>query len=154
MGEVSAKNRRLVYERDEHQCTARGQLPGQCWGHLDIGHIIGRGMGGSDLHDEPDWLLAQCRRHNGLIEDAVGEVRELIRRLGMQVSRYNPPERAEVRYPDGVWYTLTKLGTKERIERHDGLEIHAEWMDEAAPGAGRQLDGTVRPLWPQIQGGR
>ena len=117
MGEVTDATRRVVLARDDYQCVARGQLPGECSGHLDMGHLIGRGIGGSDLYDTAAWLTTQCRRHNGDIED-VPETRAMAIRLGLKIERKPGliPVHALVRYPDRVWYLLINT-TKERADR-------------------------------------
>lgn len=115
MGEVTPATRRLVLARDEYSCTAAA-LPGQCWGHLDMGHIIGRGSGGGDRYDSPGWLLTQCRYHNGQIEDDAA-TRRAAHALGMHLDRNSValiPQRPLVTYPDGNLYYLNDDGTKER----------------------------------------
>jgi len=117
VGNVTLATRRAVLERDGHDCVCRGQLPGACGGHLDMGHIVNRQMGGGDGYDGPEWIVTMCRLHNNLCEDAVGDVRDLIRKLGMSLNKNHTalmPERARVRYPDGHYYTLNNDGTKER----------------------------------------
>lgn len=124
MGEVSADTRRKVEERDGG-CVARGQLPGKCWGHLDIDHVVGRGSGGTpdgDYFDSPAWTILLCRRHNGDKDQT--DARSLARDLGLKYDRFSfyRPERAIVHYPDGVWYVLNDDGTKSVYE--------APWLTE------------------------
>lgn len=116
MGDPTPATRRLVYERDQHQCVA-SWLPGPCWGGLTLGHIIGRGMGGGDQYDTPRWLVTQCLGHNTAIEQRANVALQATR-LGMKVDRIATaliPERPRVTYPDGIEYYLNDDGTRERV---------------------------------------
>ena len=144
MGQVTPRDRRRVLKRDRYDCVARGQLPGRCRGHLDMGHIIGRGMGGGDKYDTPAWLTTQCRAHNNAIEsDAT--TREAATAVGLHISRNSTaliPTRAVVRYPDGIWYLLNDDGTKERAENE------YPWLNtDRHPRATPVTDQSVHPLW-------
>lgn len=125
MGEVSKKHRTLVEERDGG-CVAARQLPGRCFGHLDVHHLVNRGMGGSpddDLYDTPAWTILLCRRHNGDVEE-IPRSAAIARDLGIKYDRnaFLRPERAVVRYPDGLWYVLNEDGTRDVYE--------APWLTE------------------------
>lgn len=108
MGEVSQKHRQQVYARDGQQCAARGVLPGPCGGILTMGHLVGRGMGGTPAGhwgDTPAWLVTQCLDHNLRLESDP-DAAQVALRTGHKLSRLaTRPERALVRYPDG-WFWL------------------------------------------------
>lgn len=108
VGNVTQRDRRQVLARDGEQCAARGVLPGRCGGILTMGHIVGRGMGGTPAGhwgDTPAWLVTQCLNHNTRIETDSATA-EAARITGHKLNRLEPrPERALVRYPDG-WYYL------------------------------------------------
>lgn len=115
MGDPTPATRRIVYDRDGHECVS-SILPGRCGGPLELGHIVNRGMGGSDRHDTPGWLIAQCHDHNQACETNV-EVMRAARALGHKLRGQGLlPERALVHYPDGIAYWLNDDGTKERFD--------------------------------------
>lgn len=145
MGQVTEATKRKLRKRDGG-CVSRGIVPGSCWGHLDAGHIIGRGMGGTPqghIHDQVQWLILQCRGHNRAIETH-DDARRAAELAGQHISRNATaliPERACVQYPDGLLYWLNADGTKERTAddwsdapktTHAGEGVHPVWLPEAA----------------------
>lgn len=135
MGEVSAKTRRIVYERDGYACVSQGVLPRRCGGGLTIGHIIGRGSGGGDQYDTPGWLITQCWQHNTTIEDDA-QTRTAALLAGHKIPRNSisliPPE-PTVKYPDGQWWLLHDDGTRTLAEaEHHWLKPLFDANEQAA----------------------
>lgn len=124
MGRVSQLTRDRIRRRD-HSCVA-ALLPGECRGHLDAGHLVGRGMGGTpegSEYDGPGWVVLMCREHNRAIEDHP-DTERMARDLGLHYPRNSlvRPPRAVVMYPDGVWYVLDGEGGREPYS--------APWLDK------------------------
>lgn len=111
---IPAKVKRLVLERDDHQCVLRSF---GCVGEArDADHRVGRGMGGNKRLDVPVNLVASCRICNGLKEDDAQFRRECTRR-GIHIDRSQSTDRdlaqaanIPVRWPDGSWWVLTDTG--------------------------------------------
>lgn len=106
---VSQRVRTLVYERDGGVCVHCG-LPFM----LTIQHRANRGMGGSKSRDHPANLITMCATSNTRLE-ADAEFADVGRRNGWKLSSWEDPTTQPVRYPDGLFYTLTNEGTKERV---------------------------------------
>lgn len=137
--------RRLVYERDHHECLARWSGIA-CDGPLTIQHATARGMGGSARFDGPEYLRTFCLGHN-LLEAGNAGFAQTCERNGWRVPRLGYPDvdevitRIPVRYPDGSWWLLDRTG--QRTETFQALWL---WRQLGAPWAGQiDQDGT---LWP------
>ncbi len=114
MGQVTKRTRELVLARDGG-CVAKGQILHRCSGGLTVQHIINKGLGGSDLHDGPGWLVTLCWDLNVLLEQRADLERQA-RDLGLSFPRnWTPPPAAIVHYIDG-WYRLLEDGTREPYE--------------------------------------
>lgn len=104
---VTAKTRRAVLERDNHQCiAARFPYHVPCSGPLTMQHTVGRGMGGSKLFDTADLLITMCQGHNVLLTasaefQAIGKGRGWVRDRNAK----RDPRLTPVQYPDG-WHRL------------------------------------------------
>lgn len=115
MGQVTTRTRTLVQARDR-TCAAAGVIPHECGGHLDAGHIVGRGMGGTprgDRFDGPAWIVLHCRNVNHAIESDA-EARRVAVLYGHHRSRDEARAStggALVRYADG-WFHLTDDGQR------------------------------------------
>lgn len=148
MGQVTARTRALVEARDQG-CAARGIVPGVCGGHLDAGHIVGRGMGGTpqgDRFDGPEWIVLHCRNHNRAIESQP-DVRSAAEVGGHRVSvgvakRVPEGVGALVHYADG-WFRLTPAGGREPLPTTPVWQeesANRAWLQEHAPGFGFRSD--------------
>lgn len=113
MGQVTAATRRAVLRRDGRVCVSR-ILPGRCGGGIEMGHLVRRGMGGSDRYDGPGWLIPQCHDHNMAITDdaAVKDAALAVGHAYLANATALLPEEPQVRYPDGLVYVLHDDGTK------------------------------------------
>lgn len=103
---VPAKTRRLVFERDGHECVHCGTNYG-----LTIQHRANRGAGGSKLLDGPENLVVMCAWSNQRLESHAAFA-DLGRIYGWKLYRWQNPSEVPVLYPDGDHYTLTSRGTR------------------------------------------
>jgi hypothetical protein len=98
----------ILIARDHH-CVGKDQLPTRCWGGLSPHHIVNRGMGGSKLHDGPEWTILMCAGHNAAMESD-SETAKIARALGFKIRRNGKiPDHAKVHYLDGWFYLIGAL---------------------------------------------
>jgi hypothetical protein len=82
------RNRKRIYSRDG-QCVVQGtdvSFKFPCSGEITIQHRVTRGMGSSNLFDEPNGLIAFCYEHNTL-EPRSSEFRAICEKYGWSVKR-------------------------------------------------------------------
>jgi len=111
------KNRKRIYVRDG-QCVVQGtdvSFKYRCFGDLTIQHRVSRGMGSSNLFDEPNGLIAFCYEHN-LLEPRSSEFRAICEEYGWSVKRGYATRfglsSIPVKYDDG-WYLLENFARRQ-----------------------------------------
>lgn len=109
---VTARNRSLVYQRDEQLCVACGTDQ-----DMTLQHRANRGMGGSKSRDRVENLVCMCSHHNQLLEmDA--EFAQRGRRLGWKLNSWDNPLDCPVFYvKDGAFFYLSGRGTRIKKEK-------------------------------------
>jgi hypothetical protein len=83
--------REQVFSRDLNTCIVSGSRWAwlyPCGGELTIQHAVKRGMGGSALYDDPDYLRAMCAVHNFLDGGGNADFREACLRNGWSAHRW------------------------------------------------------------------
>lgn len=107
---VPARTRKLVYQRDNHECVHCGATDG-----LTLQHRAGRGMGGSKLLDGPENLITMCATANYRLESDA-EFSRLGITNGWKLRRHQNPETEPVLYaPAGAFFMLNPRGTRTRL---------------------------------------
>ena len=103
---VPAKTRRLVFERDGHECVHCGTDYG-----LTIQHRANRGAGGSKLLDGPENLVVMCGLSNQRLESSA-VFADFGRLMGWKIRRTDDPETIPVRYASGDFWYINSRGTR------------------------------------------
>ena len=103
---VPAKTRRLVFERDGHECVHCGTTEG-----LTIQHRANRQMGGSKHRDGPENLVTLCWQSNTRLE-ADSAFADLGRLYGWKLRSWETPAETPVLYGDGRYYFLSDRFTR------------------------------------------
>lgn len=118
---IPAKVKKLVLARDNHNCQLG--LPGCLGLATEADHRANRGMGGSDVLNGPECLIAACGLCNGAKEDATGGMLEQLLDRGVRVlkaaTNAKTRERCEmtpVAYLDGRVCQLRTDGTLKNLE--------------------------------------
>jgi hypothetical protein len=115
------ENRWDVFNRDRLTCVALafGTAPWPCSGGLTIQHRRNRGAGGSHAVNGPQWLVAMCSGHNGLLESDA-EFAALGRALGWKLEEGEDPLEVAVFYNDErAWRLLDAEGHATRTTGRD-----------------------------------
>lgn len=127
-----------VYERDGHTCVVQGSLPWRRWpcsGILTVQHAVGKGMGGSELFDSPEYLRTMCWHHNTFATMSAEFARAcLIYGWTLERNRQDiDPSSVPVRYPDGHDYLLHPDLTREPVSRSWAQDRRIELYGSPTP---------------------